>query len=699
MNRLHRLLAAVLVAAGAAAAQPAVAQRLNIDLGPHFATPSNAYGAAANQAGEWNTLGLGVTSNLVGLDGAPTSVSATVTAGTDDGWDDVCPGDSMALLADNIYTQGGTWTVTLTGIANGTYTVYLYQPGHTSVFTGNMTVNGIAVTGLSGHGCTLAAGSNYATTRVTVTNGQLTVVGDSAGTAHNFAGLAGLQLVPASAQPIQVGSISTTRFPYGWTLDGVEMANTRAKLLNPANFGPGGTYPRAIVITDTAAAVGSVTAETLAPFDVFFIGYLEDTDAHAFTAGELAAFQAWVEAGGTMVITCDDSDYDAVCAHFGFPAAPDGPAQNPIVPTAAGAAHPLFNGPFGAIPSVNMTGTRGAFTATAGATILAQDSTAGTPLPAVLVKNVGAGRVILMADVDLLANAASDGETITTNNDRFIGNVFAFAGLNAGNYQGLFWRSPAGLESGWGVNLAHQGNVIFATWFTYDLTGKPWWLAVVAERKGPRVYSGDLFTTVGPPFSAVPFDPALVTETTVGTATFTFTDDDNGTFDYTVNGPQGGSPKDVVTQSKPITRQLFGAPVPSCAWGALTDLTLALNYQDLWWRFPAASESGWGINFTHQGNFIFATWFTYDAAGKPWWLAIVAEKTAPNVYSGNLFTTMGPAFNAVPFAPAAAETTVGTGTFTVVDGNKVIFDYTVGAVTQSKTLTRQVFAEPGTTCN
>ncbi|MGC1818702.1 MAG: S8 family peptidase, partial [Casimicrobiaceae bacterium] len=44
----------------------------------------------------------------------------------------------------------------------------------------------------------------------------------------------------------------------------------------------------------------------------------------------------------------------------------------------------------------------------------------------------------------------------------------ATAGAAAPNYQGLWWASPAGSESGWGINFAHQGDVIFATWFTYD---------------------------------------------------------------------------------------------------------------------------------------------------------------------------------------------------------------------------------------
>ena len=39
------------------------------------------------------------------------------------------------------------------------------------------------------------------------------------------------------------------------------------------------------------------------------------------------------------------------------------------------------------------------------------------------------------------------------------------------------------------------------------------------------------------------------------------------------------------------------------------------NYQGVWWNAPPGSESGWGINFAHQGDSLFATWFTYDVDG------------------------------------------------------------------------------------
>lgn len=261
------------------------------------------------------------------------------------------------------------------------------------------------------------------------------------------------------------------------------------------------------------------------------------------------------------------------------------------------------------------------------------------------------------------------------------------------NYSGLWWASPAGAESGWGINFAHQGNIIFATWFTYDLTGKAWWLSMTATETSPGTYSGVLYQTSGPAFSAVPFNPAAVTATQVGSGTLTFGDGNDGTFSYTVNG---------VSQTKAITRQVFG-PVPGCTWGVQPDLASASNVSGLWWAAPAGVEAGWGINFSQQGSTIFATWFTYNADGTPLWLSATAAKTAPGVYTGALNLTAGPAFDAVPFLPAGvALTPVGTATFTFSDGNNGSFSYSVnvgtGLVSQTKAITQQVFRSPGTVC-
>ena len=123
------------------------------------------------------------------------------------------------------------------------------------------------------------------------------------------------------------------------------------------------------------------------------------------------------------------------------------------------------------------------------------------------------------------------------------------------SYQGLFYNAPAESESGWGINLAHQGDTIFASWFTYDTTGRGSWFVVTANKTAPKTYGGKLYRTRGPAFNALPWDPSTVVATEAGTATFTFTDANHGTFNYVIGA---------VNQTKTLVRQTFG-PLPTCS--------------------------------------------------------------------------------------------------------------------------------------
>jgi hypothetical protein len=260
------------------------------------------------------------------------------------------------------------------------------------------------------------------------------------------------------------------------------------------------------------------------------------------------------------------------------------------------------------------------------------------------------------------------------------------------NYQGLWWATPAGAESGWGISLAHQGDVIFATWFTYDSTGKGLWLTMVANKDLTGAYTGALLQSTGPAFSAVPFQPLQVHSVAVGSGALTFDAADNGTFAYTLQG---------VSQTKAIVRQAFG-PLPTCTFALESDQRVAYNYQDLWWASPAGSESGWGLSLAHEGDVVFGAWFTYDVDGTPMWLAFTAPRSADAAtpsYTGTLYRTTGPSFAAVPFDPTqVVATAVGTATIAFSNGNAGVFSYTVNGVSGSKPITRQIFEAPGTIC-
>lgn len=123
------------------------------------------------------------------------------------------------------------------------------------------------------------------------------------------------------------------------------------------------------------------------------------------------------------------------------------------------------------------------------------------------------------------------------------------------NYQDLWWN-PA--ESGWGINITHQGDIIFATLFTYDANGKGLWLlASGAMKQADGSYLGDLYRTTGPAFNAAPFSPiGPANYTSLGTMRFSFSSGESGTLTYTVNG---------ATVVKTISRLQFSSPVPACS--------------------------------------------------------------------------------------------------------------------------------------
>jgi hypothetical protein len=120
----------------------------------------------------------------------------------------------------------------------------------------------------------------------------------------------------------------------------------------------------------------------------------------------------------------------------------------------------------------------------------------------------------------------------------------------ATNYQDLWWNS---LESGWGLNLTHQGATLFATLFTYAGDSRDMWLVASGlTRQGDGSFSGTLYRTVGQPFNAAWAAPTV---NAVGNMSLAFSSGTRGTLTYSVNG---------VTVTKAIGRQLFDARPTMC---------------------------------------------------------------------------------------------------------------------------------------
>lgn len=250
------------------------------------------------------------------------------------------------------------------------------------------------------------------------------------------------------------------------------------------------------------------------------------------------------------------------------------------------------------------------------------------------------------------------------------------------SYTALWWVPE---ESGWGLNTNHQGNVVFATLFTYAPDGQPMWLVgpSLTGLAAERYFSGPIYRTTGPAFDTVPWTPIGFTE--VGSMQIDFLGPSLAAVTYTFNG---------TSVSKVVRRQVFGSPVPECVSVAGSRAGVP-NYQDLWWN-PA--ESGWGLNMVQQGTVIFATLFTYARSGRDLWVVGPAlRRQADGSYAGTLYSTRGPRFDAVPWT-AIEATEVGTMTLRFSSGDRARLDYTLDGVRVAKDIERQVFGAVAPVC-
>jgi hypothetical protein len=252
--------------------------------------------------------------------------------------------------------------------------------------------------------------------------------------------------------------------------------------------------------------------------------------------------------------------------------------------------------------------------------------------------------------------------------------------LGQPNLTGL-WFVPG--EDGWGLSMAHQGDIVFPAWYTYDANGRPnWYLIAGAARTADGSYRGDILAFTGTPFdriNGVANGPA----TTIGTASFRELSSGRLSFEYTIGG---------VTQQKSMTRIAPG-PIPACVFSSGSRAASG-NRSDTWWN---PNESGWGLQLTEAGEAIFAAWYTYASDGRPQWITGLLQRGADGRFTGALSRASA----GTPFAQinGAAATSfplpsVGNASLSFTNGERGTFSYTLDGITQSKAIERFVYAGP-----
>lgn len=252
------------------------------------------------------------------------------------------------------------------------------------------------------------------------------------------------------------------------------------------------------------------------------------------------------------------------------------------------------------------------------------------------------------------------------------------------NRTALWWNPD---EPGWGINVNHQGEIVFATLFTYASDGAPLWLVASDMRlQGDGSFLGTLYRTSGPRFDQQPWPFFGIVM--VGEIRLRFTAADRGEVSWTFveNTPSALS---AVHRSatKSIQPQVFRAEVPTC-FSSTGSRAAEGNHQDLWWN---PQEPGWGLNLAQQGDTIFATLFTYDDAGRDLWLvASGLERQPDGGFAGELYRTAAPGFEANGWKGYSLAA-VGSLRMDFTDGENARLAYTVNGRSVVKQVTRQVY--------
>jgi hypothetical protein len=239
---------------------------------------------------------------------------------------------------------------------------------------------------------------------------------------------------------------------------------------------------------------------------------------------------------------------------------------------------------------------------------------------------------------------------------------------------------------GYGVNVVHQGSILFVAWYTYGADGKVLWLLSAATRQPDGHYTGQINTFNGQPFSQINAAQAWTATQVVGSTNLSLGTDGKLDFGYTLNG---------ITQAKRLEKLSFVANPPTCGFTTASRAT-ATNYTDVWWN---STESGWGLSMIHQGDSIFIAWYTYDGQGKPQWITGLASRLPAGVYAGMLNRPLsGTPFNQITSGAATTFPLPAVGSFRLSfsDGEHVSFEYTLDNISQTKALSRYVYVAPGT---
>jgi hypothetical protein len=230
------------------------------------------------------------------------------------------------------------------------------------------------------------------------------------------------------------------------------------------------------------------------------------------------------------------------------------------------------------------------------------------------------------------------------------------------NYSDI-WYTPG--EEGWGLQIAHSGTTLFATWYTYDANNRQTFLTVTnGNFTNATTWSGQIFKPTGSPFNSATYDPSrFAAGSALGTATLTFANANSASLTYTVNG---------ITRTKNLVRFPFNNATSGSYPADATDI------------YFLASQAGWGLSIAQRGSTgYFGVIYHYDTDGQPLFFTLTGT-------SGQLFrtTSTGANFLSATFNPSTIAAQA-VGTFNLAIGaSGVTLSWTINGQTVTNSLAR-----------
>ena len=202
------------------------------------------------------------------------------------------------------------------------------------------------------------------------------------------------------------------------------------------------------------------------------------------------------------------------------------------------------------------------------------------------------------------------------------------------------WFDPTHDGEGFLLEMLEDNGAVMY-WFTYNTEGEQDWYIAFGEVRGNRIVFPSLLRVSGGEFGPG-FDPLMITEEVVGSASFKWTGCDEGDMSYQIGAQH--SRMQIVRISRLMGLDCGKPQLPPVSEAALLSGS---------WYDPTHAGEGYNVEVLEDGR-VIVYWFSYDPEGKRRWFFGLGEIRDGKLAFDDMFTTSGGSFG-----PDFDPTTVG----------------------------------------